>query len=500
MRPFTDLDFQKKADLVLQSKYSPPAVVIDGDYQILHFRGQTGFYLEPIPGQATLNVLRMARDVLVSPLRRGVEAASAQGTFPFGNQGSLSNIAARRGRSRLKSPQSVAPCSMNGISSWRFQMPLSTGAARGIRLISDRNGRSGAQGRLEITNHDLERLNLELREQLRNANEDHEAHVEELRASNEEVRSANEELQSTNEELSTTKEELQSANEELTTLNEELQTRNSELNTANGDFGNLLTAVDIPFLMLDNELRLRRFSDASAKLLKVQAFDVGHSIGGISGSVDLRDLVPLARKVMDTLHSEEREIQDQSGRWHRVCVRPYRTIDNRIDGVVIIFFDIDALKRTLQAAENARDYANGLIETVREPLIVLDADLRIERATSAFYEIFSISRAETEGRLLYDLGNGQWNIPRLRELLGEALFRSQSFEDLEIEHTFPHIGLKKMRLNGKRISPDGGARAAFCSRSKTSPNVMNRPKSGISGCLRPPKTACQSVTRKQRSR
>ena len=333
----------------------------------------------------------------------------------------------------------------------------STGAARGesAHLQTETATSGGLAEALEITNHDLERLILELREQLRNANEDYEAHVEELRSSNEEVRSANEELQSTNEELSTTKEELQSANEELTTLNEELQTRNSELNTANGDFGNLLTAVDIPFLMLDNELRLRRFSDASAKLLKVQAFDVGHSIGGISGSVDLRDLVPLARKVMDTLHSEEREIQDQSGRWHRVCVRPYRTIDNRIDGVVIIFFDIDALKRTLQAAENARDYANGLIETVREPLIVLDADLRIERATSAFYETFSVSRAETEGRLLYDLGNGQWNIPRLRELLGEALFRSQSFEGLEIEHTFPHIGLRKMLLNGRRISPDG---------------------------------------------
>ncbi len=448
------LDLQKKADLVLQSKYSPPAVVIDGDYQILHFRGQTGFYLEPTPGQATLNVLRMARDVLVSPLRRGVEAASS-GNISIRETGI---IVEHRGEKREIAIE-VTPISGAVPDERYFVVAFQESLAQ--KELSENSSPSPTaaaatdQAALEISNRDLERLNLELREQLRNANEDHEAHVEELRASNEEVRSANEELQSTNEELSTTKEELQSANEELTTLNEELQTRNSELNTANSDFGNLLTAVNIPFLMLDNELRLRRFNVNSTKLFKIETFDVGHSITGISGTIDIRELVPLAQTVIDTLHSEEREIRDQAGHWYSVSVRPYRTIDNRIDGVVIIFFDIDTLKRTLRAAEEARDYAEGLIETVREPLIVLDADLRIARATSAFYEVFRISRAETEGRLLYDLGNGQWNLPRLRELLGEALFQNRSFEDLEIEHTFPHIGRRRMRLNGKRISPDG---------------------------------------------
>ncbi|HWE86811.1 MAG TPA: chemotaxis protein CheB [Terracidiphilus sp.] len=452
------LDLQKKADLVLQSKYSPPAVVIDGDFQILHFRGQTGFYLEPIPGQATLNLLRMAREVLVSPLRRVVESASAQ-NISIRETGI---VVEHRGEKKEIALEAT-PVTGAAVNERYFVVAFQEGTSQPERLEDSTRPRTAGSlpqpaEALEISNRDLERHILELREQLRNANEDHEAHVEELRASNEEVRSANEELQSTNEELSTTKEELQSANEELTTLNEELQTRNIELNTANSDLGNLLTAVDIPFLMLDNDLRLRRFSDASTKLLKIQTFDVGHSISGITGSIDPRDLVPLAQDVLDTLHSEEREIQDQTGHWHNVCVRPYRTLDNRIDGVVIILFDIDALKRTLQAAEEARDYAEGLIETVREPLIVLDADLRINRATSAFYETFRVSRAETEGRFLYDVGSGQWNLSRLRELLGEALFRNHSFEDLEIEHTFPHIGRRRMRLNGKRISPDGDRR------------------------------------------
>jgi len=451
-------DLQKKADLVLQSKYSPPAVVVDAEFQILHFRGQTGFYLEPTPGLASLNLLRMARDVLVKPLHRVLESASSHNISAM----EKGIVVEHRGEKREITLE-VTPISGVGTNDRYFVVAFKEDL--GQTQPSAESGRaplstasSHAVADLESSPRDFERQILELREQLRNANEDHEAHVEELRASNEEVRSANEELQSTNEELSTTKEELQSVNEELTTLNEELQTRNNELNVSNSDLGNLLAAVDVPFLILDNGLRLRRFSVASTKILKIQSFDVGHPLAAISGAVDLRELIPFAQRVVATLHSQEREIQDQSGRWYSVSFRPYRTFDNRIDGVVIVFFDINALKQTLQATEEARDYAEGLIETVREPLIVLDADLRVDRATSAFYETFHVSRAETEGRLLYDLGNGQWNLPRLREVLGEALFRNQSFEDLEVEHTFPHIGLRRMRLNGKRISPDGAQR------------------------------------------
>jgi two-component system CheB/CheR fusion protein len=448
------LDLQKKADLVLQSKYSPPAVVIDGDFQILHFRGQTGFYLEPTPGHATLNLLRMAREALVSPLRRAIESATS-GNISIREQGI---VIEHRGEKREISVE-VTPITGAAPNERYFVVAFQETLGQPDRGAEPNPASAVALptdlAALEISNRDLERQILELREQIRNANEDHEAHVEELRASNEEVRSANEELQSTNEELSTTKEELQSANEELNTLNEELQTRNNELSVVNSDLGNLLAAVDVPFLMLDNELRLRRFSVAATRLLKIETFDVGHPVQGLSGSVNLHELVPMAQKVIASLQRAEQEIQDQNGHWYTVSVRPYRTVDNRINGVVIMFFDIDTLKRTLQAAEEARDYAEGLIDTVREPLIVLDADLRVERATAAFYETFRVSRAETEGRLLYDLGNGQWNVPRLRELLGEALFRNQSFEDLEVEHPFPHIGRRRMLLNGKRISPDG---------------------------------------------
>src|SRR5581483_5562007 len=157
------------------------------------------------------------------------------------------------------------------------------------------------------------------------------------------------------------------------------------------------------------------------------------------------------RNVIDTLNPISEELQDSEGVWFALSVRPYRTVDDRIAGAVITLQNIDPLKRGLQAAEEARDYAEGMIETVREPLVVLDSDLRLQRATRAFYDTFLVTREETEGRFLYDLGNGEWNRPRLRELIGAALFRSEAFHDFEVEHEFPHIGRRIMRLNGRRI-------------------------------------------------
>jgi len=289
------------------------------------------------------------------------------------------------------------------------------------------------------------------REYLRNQREEYEAHAEELRAANEEARSANEELQSMNEELGTAKEELQSANEELTTVNEELQNRNRELAATNSDLKNFLSAVSVAVVMVDLDLRLRRFNPAAERLLELGSIDIGRPIGHLRGRFETRSLEEQVKKVIESLNTSSYEVTDVNGCWFAIGIRPYRTVDERIAGAVITFQDIDPLKRGLAASEQAREYAESLIETVREPLVVLDADLRVQRATAAFYQTFLVSREETEGRFLYGLGNGQWSGPRLRELLGSALFKSEPFQDFEIEHDFPHIGRRTMRLNARRI-------------------------------------------------
>lgn len=177
-------------------------------------------------------------------------------------------------------------------------------------LIAEPNSRVQV---LESQARDLEQQLAQTREHLRNANEDHEASSEELKAANEEIRSANEELQSTNEELSTTKEELQSANEELNTLNEELQHRNQDLDALNNDLSNLLGAVELPFLMVDNQLRLRRFSAAAEKVLNVRPPDIGYLLTHIDGWIDLTSFEKRTLKVIERLSVEQWDLQDTRG-------------------------------------------------------------------------------------------------------------------------------------------------------------------------------------------
>lgn len=445
----------KKLDRLIQSKYSPDAVLVNGDMQIVQFRGHTHPFLEPSPGAASLDVLRMARETLVVPLRRAVHAA-AESNATVAEKGIALEIAGQLEEITLE----VTPIS-GAEPTERFFL---------IAFLRQRPRERPAQPQTEpvVTSDDhvrlLQRELTQTRDSLRTLTEEYEAHSEELRAANEEARSANEELQSTNEELGTTKEELQSANEELTTVNEELQHRNEELSAIANDLQNLLGAVSLAIVMVDSDLRVRRFNPAASVLFDLGMSDIGRPVGHVRGRIETQLLEEQIKTVLRTLNGMWAEVQDLEGRWFSIAIRPYRTVDDRIAGAVITAQDIDPLKRGLQAAEEARDYAAGMIETVREPLVVLDADLRVQRATPSFYETFLVTREETEGRFIYDLGSGQWNHPRLRELLGAALFRSEPFHDFEMEHDFPHIGRRTMRLNARRLPrPDAEARMLLLS-------------------------------------
>jgi two-component system CheB/CheR fusion protein len=437
------LDLQKRLDRIIQTRYSPDGVVVNGDLQIIQFRGHTAPYIDPSPGEASFNLLRMLRESLVVPLRRAVQKSAETDTL-VREDGASIEINGRPEEVAIE----VSPI-MGGSGPDRYFLVVFD------RRSSPGANRSRADAPLplppEHEAHVLQRELAETREYLRTIREEYEAHAEELRAANEEARSANEELQSTNEELGTTKEELQSTNEELTTVNEELNNRNLELAATNSDLRNVLSSVTVAIVMVDQELRVRRFNNAAEKLLELGSIDIGRPIGHLRGHIETPRLEEQVRRVVDTLNAISDEVQDTRGCWYSIGVRPYRTVDERIAGAVVTFQEIDALKRGREAAEAAREYAESLIETVREPLVVLDADLRVQRATAAFYQTFLVSREETEGRFLYDLGSGQWNRPRLRELLGSALFKAEPFHDHEVEHEFPHIGRRTMRLNARRI-------------------------------------------------
>jgi PAS domain S-box-containing protein len=282
---------------------------------------------------------------------------------------------------------------------------------------------------------------------------------EELRAANEEVISANEELQSTNEELETAKEELQATNEELTTVNDELQNRILTANQLSDDLVNLIETTNIPVVVLGADLCIRRFTPCAQRALNLRPGDVGRPIGEFKIKINVPDLESLVHEVIDTLEIKQQEVKDEEGYWHKLYIRPYKTLDHKIGGVVLMLIDIDALKRREQQIQESRDYAVSIVETVREPLIVLDSQLRVRTANRTFYHTFQVNPRETEGRLIYELGNRQWDIPQLRTLLEETLPQNSHFEDFEVEHDFPGIGRRTMLFNAHRVVQLEGERS-----------------------------------------
>jgi two-component system CheB/CheR fusion protein len=288
------------------------------------------------------------------------------------------------------------------------------------------------------------------KEYLQTVSEEYEATNEEMRSANEEIQSSNEELQSTNEELETAKEELQSTNEELITVNETLANRNAELGQAHNDIVNLLGNVEIPVVMVGHDLRVRRFTPAAGKVLNLIPTDIGRPIGDLRPAIPLHDLARKIREVLETLAAWEEEVAGPDGRCHLVRVKPYRTEDHKIEGVVVALFDVTALKSG-QRLESATRIAREIVDIAREPLLVLDGSFKVRFGNRSFYRVFRTTPEETETRSLFELGNGRWDIPRLRALLEKVLPRKTAFRDFRVACDFPGVGRRTMLLNARRI-------------------------------------------------
>ncbi len=453
-RRLTSLELQKRADRTIQNRYAPDGVVIDAGMQILQFRGHTGFYLEAAAGEASHHLIRMARESIQPILRKAVATAIERNTLV-----QEKGVRVTHGGETREITIEVVPIGASNPNE-HYYLVMFDRTTPQRELPPDAPAPEPIQEDRQTRVERLERELSEAREYLRSETEDHETALEELRAANEEVGSANEELQSTNEQLGTAKEELQSTNEELITVNEELKSRNDELHVSTNDLTNLLSAADLPILVVDRVLRLRRFTPRAEQWLGLVPADVGRSLADVQKHLPVPQLASMVRKVIDSLATEVQEVQDSHGAWWLLTIHPYRTSEHRIEGAVLTFVDIDSIQRNLQAANEAHEFSEAIVNTVREPLLVLTRDLRVARANPAFYETFQVTPENTEGRLLYELGHAQWDISPLRHALKEVLLHNVKFVDLEVEQTFPGLGLKSMCLNGCRIiRKEGGAQA-----------------------------------------
>jgi two-component system, chemotaxis family, CheB/CheR fusion protein len=441
-------DLQREADRLVWSRYAHSGVIVDESLTILHFRGETSPYLAPASGAASLHLLKMARGELLADLRTAFQKAKKE------------NVSVRRGGIQLGAGVHSRQVALEVI-------PLASPDAseRHFLILFDAvepgHAVSGSPEAARAPGHEpaaVAKLRQELsatREYLEAVIEEQEATNEELKAASEEVLSNNEELQSTNEELETAQEELQSANEELMTLTEQQASRNAELNQLNDDLRNILDGVRIPILMLDSERRIRRFTPTAEKMFNLLPTDVGRPIENLRPNLDLSDLQPLISRTVDTLAPQEQEVTDLDGRYYTMSVRPYLTSENKVNGVLITGIDTDAMKRSLQDAQRARDYSNAIVETIREPLVVLDAELRVVTANRSFYDTFDLSPAEVEHRGIFDLAGGAWNIENLRKLLEEILGDSVYLNDFRVTNVFPEVGRRIMLLNARRLKWPG---------------------------------------------
>ncbi|HYA22746.1 MAG TPA: chemotaxis protein CheB, partial [Terriglobales bacterium] len=419
---------EKEADRQLFSRFVPASIVINEEMEILQFRGKTGRYLEPAEGQPTFNLSRMAREGLLVDLRAALMNARKD-RATVRKEGVLVHS---NGGTRAVNLE-VIPIHQKA-SAEHFYLVIFQEASSALPA-KKRSVKEEAGSAKTLLARDNQRLKYEvrqIREQLQTLIEDHETITEEFKAANEEILSANEELQSTNEELETAKEELQSTNEELTTLNEEMQNRNTELTAANNDLLNLLDNVSIPVVIVGGDMHIRRFTPPAQQLLNLLPTDIGRRLTEIRPNLQTEDIGKLAAETIERMVVREVEVQEnETGRWYLMRLRPYKTWDNKIDGAVVSFHDIDALKHSL---EGTGRYADLLIENAHEAIVILDGHLRVVNANPAFYRTFQVSPKETEARAIYELGNGQWNIPKLRELLEKVLPGNGLVRNFEVRH------------------------------------------------------------------
>ena len=430
-------DLRREAERAILEQFAPPALVVDASLQVVYVQGDTSPFVKLFSGPPSFNLLKLVRPELMLEVRMAVQEAKK------------SHRTARRENVRFKRDgqadlTDIAVVPLGRIAKDAgfvvlFKHPRPVAGKVAVKAARQPRTKEEAT-QVELLKRDL----AVAQESLRAVVQDQEATDEELRAANEELLSSNEELQSTNEELQTTKEEVQSSNEELTTLNAELQNRNVEIAKSAHELSRLLNAVEIPALILDNNRCLRHYSPAAVTLFNLISSDIGHPISRIKPNLELVDLDQVAAEVARTMHPVEKEVRDKSGHWYALRGQNYKTPENKVEGILISVVDIHDMKQL----------SSAIVETINEPLLVLDSGFRVLSANAAFYQKFKVAPEETENRLLFNLGNGQWNIPQLRELLETVLPNKKVIENFRVAHDFPEIGHKVMSLNARQLYQD----------------------------------------------
>ena len=433
-RMATRVNFEDLASKHLLGAFAPPSVLVDKKYEALFYSGAVDRYLQVAPGEANRNILVMARDGLRPNLRAALEKARDTG---------------------LPASKPGAQIHRDGVG-YNVEIVVRPVPAEDMLLVSFIDAPapqppvSGTNAPPEDTSRVLQ-LEQELdatHKELNAVIRDLEVSNEDLRAVNEEALSINEEFQSANEELETSKEELQALNEELTALNAQLQESLEHQRATAADLQNILDSSDVATLFLDTALNIRFFTPAAKSLFGVTGVDIGRPLADLAQRFHDAALLADAHEVLKTFAPKRREVESQDGNWYIRSILPYRNEGGTVGGVVITFARISEMKAAERKIEAAKAYAESIIATVKQPLAVLDEDLRVVSASASYFEVFDVKPQDCIGRP-FTLGT-KHRPDALPEFL-EAANEGSAIENYEVRIDLPNLGARTFLLSARRI-------------------------------------------------
>lgn len=434
---------ERSLDRYILSHYAPAVVIITKTLEIRHFYGPTDEYLRAPTGTANLDLLSWLRPGLYAGVQGALKEAMRDSKRVETSVMQLESGERTMDVTCLCEPLAATPGG-EGLYLVMFRTPPSVDSSE------DRGGSERALvKRLETQVREADVEKKHLLERLNATSESYQAHHEELL-------SLNEELQSSNEELESSTEELQSLNEELLTVNQALEQKNAELSVLNADLKNLFVSTNIPTIFLDSNHNIRRFTPAATRVMHLASADIGRPISEVKERYDQRNLVELAQAVLVSGELNVREVRADDGNYYQQRILPYRNESGAIDGVCITFSDITEARQAANQAEKSREYSDAVIRTVRTALLVLDEDLCVTRANAFFKEQFMETATPVEGVRIFDVGQGRWDIPGLRDLLVEVLPEESEVINYEVVHDFGAArGERVLRINAHTMVGGG---------------------------------------------
>jgi two-component system CheB/CheR fusion protein len=426
--------------------YVPVSVLVNGRHECLHSFGATDRYLQVAPGESSRDVIAMAREGLRAKLRSALHRAAKDRTPT-----TITGAKVVYDRTVVAVSICVRPTEVEGEELMLVSFIDEPAPERQPRRAGASNARKAQVTELE---DELDATRNELEGAIRDleiANEDH-------KAINEEAMSVNEEYQSSNEELETSKEELQSLNEELTTLNHQIQEALEQQRDTTNDLQNVMNSSDVAMLFLDTNLRIRFFTPATTSLFRLIASDIGRPLEDFTPHFVDKNILTDARTVLRDPGPIGCEIRTEGGDWYIRRVLPYRTLDGRIDGVVITFSDISEMKAAEHKIVAARALADSIINSIHQPLVVLDDELRVVAAGRSFYGAFNTTAEHTLGKRLWDTDEHHLDVPGLHAFLQRIRSERQAIDNYEIEIDMPPLGKRRLLLDACDIQGQPGSK------------------------------------------